>query len=105
MFRTTVDDIDPALPIVRIIPFFPQFGVHKVMQDLYHQPYFNARSQFLTGAEASSESFGDKIWAGGQQRQQEGSIRPPTAKGSQNMYITKSIPTMYCPLYNLIGCS
>ena len=35
----TVDGINPALPIVWNIPWFPQFGVLKTMQDLSHQPY------------------------------------------------------------------
>ena len=29
---TTVDDLNPALPIIRTIPSLPEFGVHKVMQ-------------------------------------------------------------------------
>ena len=29
----TVDDINPALPIIRNIPDFPQFRVLKVLQD------------------------------------------------------------------------
>ena len=36
---TTVDDINPALPMIRNIPEFPLFGVLKVMQGLYHQQY------------------------------------------------------------------
>ena len=34
----TVDDINPALPMIRNIPYFPDCWVLKVMQDLYHQP-------------------------------------------------------------------
>ena len=41
-----VDDINPALPMLRLnkeyrnIPYFPHLrGLIKVMQDLYHQPY------------------------------------------------------------------
>ena len=33
-----VDDVNPGLPIIRNIPYFPSSGVSKVMQDLYHQP-------------------------------------------------------------------
>ena len=36
----TVDDINPASPIIWNIPYipsFPEFTVLKVMQDLYHQ--------------------------------------------------------------------
>ena len=56
----------------------------------HHVPqYFLCSQSVLTGAEVSSESFGDKIWAG-QQRQQEGSIRPPTAEGSQSVCIQPS---------------
>ena len=35
--RTTVDDIKPALPIIRNVPYFPLSRVLKVMQDLYNQ--------------------------------------------------------------------
>ena len=41
---TTADDLNPALPIIRnichIIPHI--LGPLKVMQDLYHQQYFEA---------------------------------------------------------------
>ena len=33
----TVDDTNPALPMKRTIPQFPEFKVLKVMQDVYHQ--------------------------------------------------------------------
>ena len=36
---TTVDDTNPALHIIRNIPYFPELRVRKVMQDLYHQEY------------------------------------------------------------------
>ena len=35
--RSTVDDIKPALPIIRYIPLFPWFRALKVMQDLSQQ--------------------------------------------------------------------
>ena len=35
----TVDDINPALPIIRNIPESPLLRVPKVMQDLYRQQY------------------------------------------------------------------
>ena len=34
----TVDDRNPALPIISTIPCSPEFRVLKVMQDFYHQP-------------------------------------------------------------------
>ena len=40
---TEVDDIDPALPIIRNIPYFPSFREGKLMQDLYHQHYNRAQ--------------------------------------------------------------
>ena len=42
--RPTVDDINPALPIIRNIPQFPWFRVHKVVQVLYHQQYHPAEA-------------------------------------------------------------
>ena len=33
----TVDDINPALPTIRNIPYFPYFWVLTVMQDFFHQ--------------------------------------------------------------------
>ena len=38
--NTTVDDLNPAEPIVRNIPYFPESRALKVMQDLYHQQYY-----------------------------------------------------------------
>ena len=35
--RDTVDDINPALPIIRNLPLFPSFRVLQVTQDLYPQ--------------------------------------------------------------------
>ena len=35
--NTTVDDTNPALPIIQNIPQFPKPRAIKVMQDLYHQ--------------------------------------------------------------------
>ena len=35
--KGTVDGINPALPIIRNIPYVREFRVLKVMQDLYHQ--------------------------------------------------------------------
>ena len=35
----TVDDINPALPMIRNLPPFPQIRVLQVMQDLYRQQY------------------------------------------------------------------
>ena len=34
---TAVDDINPALPIIRNIPRFPEFRILKLKSDLYHQ--------------------------------------------------------------------
>ena len=35
--RVTADDINPALPIIRNIPQFPQLRNLEVMQGLHHQ--------------------------------------------------------------------
>ena len=42
-----VDDINPALPIIKNIPQFPEFRVLKVMQDLYHQQYGKGLRAFV----------------------------------------------------------
>ena len=38
-----VDDIHPAVPTIRNIPYFPEFRVLEVMQDFYHQPDHDGR--------------------------------------------------------------
>ena len=39
LYHQPVDDINPALPIIRNILYFRKLRVTKVMQDLYHQQY------------------------------------------------------------------
>ena len=45
-----VDDINPALPIIRNMPQLPLFRVLKVMQDLYHQQYEGRKGRGPTKA-------------------------------------------------------
>ena len=45
--NTTVDGQNPALPIIRNIPEFPQFRVLRVMQDFVHQPYVSVLLHYL----------------------------------------------------------
>ena len=54
----SVDGQNPALPIVRNIPKFPQFRLLKVMQDFVHQPFQRADSRTLTLRHQGFSRFG-----------------------------------------------
>ena len=43
--HTTVDDLNPALPTIRNIPYNSHgLASFTVMQDVYHKPYYGLRS-------------------------------------------------------------